>query len=103
MQKALEQRDSGDLLGLLDAGIPLPEALLPALAEVLRDLKYGYATGRGSKLTALDDESILRTYNRLRKYRTALKVGEVHQYLADVKGVSVDTIKRSLKRTKSRS
>ena len=100
MQQALEKRDTGALLAMLDGGMPVPDALLPILAEVIRDLKRGYATGRPKELTALSDETIRQAFDRLRKFDPDTTVGELHLHLAEIMRVSVDTIKRSLKKTK---
>ena len=58
LQQALARRDISQLLAMLDAAVPLPDCLLPAMAIVLRDLKAGYATCAPARLTALDDEVI---------------------------------------------
>lgn len=94
IQAALEGRDSARLLSMLDGGMPISEALLPALAEVIRDAKQGRSDGRPSELTALDDETIRLVFDKARRK------GQAKQYLADTLKVSVDTIWRSLKRTK---
>ena len=70
---------------MLDAAVPLPDCLLPAMAIVLRDLKSGYATGAPAKLTALDDEVIREAFDRMKKWDKSFSVGHAHEYLAEIR------------------
>ena len=98
MQRALEGRDPTYLLKMLDSGVPLSDRLLPALAEVIRDLRTGRYDGRPAKMTALQDELVREAHEDLRQ--DGMRVGKAHEFLADSHRETVVNIKRSLKRTK---
>jgi hypothetical protein len=98
LMTALDGRDAAPLLRMLDAGMPMSEQLLPVLAEVIRDAQQGLSSGRPAALTAAGDETVREGFE-LATTHLRMGVGEAHRYLARCMNVSVDTIKRSLKRT----
>jgi hypothetical protein len=101
MQSALEQRDRGELLKMLDAGVPIiSDALLPLIAEVIRDVLQGRSTGAPIGLTALDDEKVRRLFDWATTHGKMNKTN-ARYWLSEAMLVSVDSIKRSLSRTKS--
>ena len=103
LQAALEGRDDEQLLNMLEAAVPLSELLLPALARVLRYAKkLPRKSGRPSRLTVVSDASVRWMFDWLTTYgHPPLGTGEAHRYLASARGVSEDTIIRSLQRTKT--
>jgi hypothetical protein len=101
LQEALEAREFGRLMAMLDAGCPIPDCLLPMVAEVIRDIRHGRSTGRPKKLTALADESIREGFDLAVKH-AGLTREKACGWLASIMGVSTDTIERSLRRSKSK-
>lgn len=96
LQSALVKRDPSALLKLLDGLAPFPHLLLPVLAEVIRDTRNGLSDGRPLAFTHADDLQVRRAFEVL---RLTSNIGDAHDRVADIWGVSVDTVKRSLKRT----
>lgn len=99
LQTALDKRNPVPLLTMLDAGLPLPRALVPVIGDVLRAATHGTVRGAPSKLTAANDASIRWYHDKMRKYH-GLSVKAITLHLADLLGVDVSTIKRSLSRTR---
>lgn len=97
LQAALEGRDFEDLLSLLDGRALLHPQLLPIVAEILRSFLQPVA-GAGSRLTAVQDRNIRHFYDALGRPG---ELGVLQRQIATMFGVSVDTIKRSLARTKA--
>ncbi len=102
LQSALEGRDASQLLKMLDSAVPIPDCLLPVLAEVIRDAKQGRSDGAASLLTQRDD-SVARAYFEKLTTHLQMTKGAAREEIARLLGVSVDTIKRSLKRTNTSS
>lgn len=100
LQRALESRDHYELLRMLDAQIPIPPALVPVFADVLRALLDGAAVGRPAELTARDD-ALIRSWFDFGQAEPAVarSRGVALAELAKHFGVSEATIKRSLART----
>lgn len=98
LQEALEGRKAERLLAMLDAQCPIPDCLLPVLAEVIRDARQGRSTGQPKALTEISD-AVIREYFDLMVNHMGLTAAAARDELASIKGVSLDTIKRSLRRT----
>jgi hypothetical protein len=116
-QDALEQRKPERLLAMLDAQLPVPPLLLPVVAEVIRDARQGRSNGRASKLTHAEDLLIREIFDRMttvphyinrtgefRPMKPAEAVAEMHaahftRKADGTESISIDTLKRSLKRT----
>jgi hypothetical protein len=109
MRAALEQREAGRLLAMLDAGLPIPRILLPVLADILRTAQHGNVSGRGSKLTAGDEANIRFLFDVMTEHdrkspasarRWLLK--SFREKLKDPK-LSISTLNRALRSTRPSS
>lgn len=105
MQAALEQREAGTLLKMLDAGLPVPRILLPVLADVIRSAHHGTAGGRASKLTAIDDGNIRFLFDVMTEHHRG-KPANVRRWLLKSfreklrdPNLSIATLNRALRRT----
>ena len=105
MQAALERRDTGRLLRMLDAGLPVPRILLPVLADVVRSVQQGHAGGRASKLTAFDEGNIRFLFDvmteRDRKSPANVRRWLLRSFREKLKDsrLSISTLNRALRRT----
>lgn len=95
LQRAVEGSDPEALLAWLDAGLPVPGAFAPALAEALRGAA---APGRPPRLTAADDAAIRGWHDALTAGALPDPVG-ARQMIARALNVSERTVRRSLART----
>lgn len=109
MQAALEQREAGTLLKMLDAGLPVPRILLPVLADVFRSAHHGTVSGRASKLTAIDDGNIRFLFDVMTEHHRG-KPANVRRWLLKSfreklrdPNLSIATLNRALRRTRQPS
>jgi hypothetical protein len=94
VQKALEGRDSALLESMMEAKIPIPSFLLPAVAKIW--ISKG---GRPAALTAVEDARIRWFYNQMTKH-LRMEDAVAKQELSRLLGLHKKTIDRSLARTK---
>jgi hypothetical protein len=109
MQAALEQREAGRLLKMLDAGLPIPRILLPVLADILRTVHHGNVSGRASKLTPGDEASIRFLFDvmteRDRKSPANARRWLLKSFREKLKdpNLSISTLNRALRSTRPSS
>jgi len=109
MQLALEQREAGRLLKMLDAGLPIPRILLPVLADILRTAHHGNVSGRASKLTPGDEASIRFLFDvmteRDRKSPANARRWLLKSFREKLKdpNLSISTLNRALRSTRPSS
>ena len=102
LQRTLEGRAASELLSLLGERVPVSPTLLPVVAEVIRDLLQGGSNGRPTKLTDADHARIRHEFDA-DMASSSMTAGQARQILADRYGVSSDTIRRSLAKTRVRT
>jgi hypothetical protein len=99
LRRALEGRDRAPLLRMLDAGVPIPQLLVPVLADALRSAAAGPTRcARNSKLTA-GDEGRIRWLFDMWTASGNQKPPSVRRALARQFGVSLATINRAVRRS----
>lgn len=110
MQAALEQRDAGRLLKMLDAGLPVPRTLLPVLADVLRSAAHhGNVSGRPGKLTEADEANMRFLFDVMTEHQRQ-RPAHVRRWLLNSfreklkdPTLSMSTLNRALRRTRPSS
>ena len=96
LQRAIEGREHAQLLALLDAGLPVPGFMAPLLADAMRAIVRG---GRPKALTAVADTAIRSVFDALVHPDVGMSSADAVKQIAAAREVSIDVVRRSLKRT----
>lgn len=99
LQRALEARDTGELLAMLDAGIPVAAFLAAVLGDVMRTMAERTAAGRPASFTTAQDQNLRQMFVQLTGHDSRMSDRAAIEWLARAMCVSADTVRRSLKRT----
>lgn len=91
-QSAIEKREPAQLMAMMNAGIPAPAFLLPAISRIAMP-----TGGRPIALTALEDRVIRSAFERM--LALGFTESNAKRQLAERRGLSQKTIGRSLIRS----